>query len=130
MIIRTNPGGRCELTLYRSRAVQISMNVSVIEEWVGKMGLPRGVQSHFAPVRDLLNWLQVRNPHRDAIDLWFRPTAVSVSLIYRRLLKSDRNSADDAESESSSGKSDSVGYRRTLITRARCDVPFESTSMK
>jgi len=57
----------CELTLCRSRAVQISMNVSVLEEWVGKMGLPRGVQSHFAPVRDLLNWLQVRNPHRGVL---------------------------------------------------------------
>jgi hypothetical protein len=42
-----------------SRAVQIGMNLSVLEEWVGKMALPRGVQSHFAPVRDLLNWLQV-----------------------------------------------------------------------
>ncbi|KAL1754670.1 DIL domain-containing protein [Schizophyllum commune] len=44
--------------LCRSRAVQMGMNISVIEEWVGQMGLPRGVQSHFAPVRDLLNWLQ------------------------------------------------------------------------
>ncbi|GAW06078.1 Dilute domain-containing protein [Lentinula edodes] len=41
-----------------SRAVQISMNLGVIEEWVRQMGLPRGVQSHFSPVRDLLNWLQ------------------------------------------------------------------------
>ncbi|KAH9947151.1 DIL domain-containing protein [Amylocystis lapponica] len=42
----------------RSRAVQISMNLSVLEEWVGEMQLPRGVVSHFAPVRDLLTWLQ------------------------------------------------------------------------
>lgn len=35
------------------------MNLSILEEWVGSMGLPRGVQYHFAPVRDLLNWLQV-----------------------------------------------------------------------
>ncbi|KIK70898.1 hypothetical protein GYMLUDRAFT_32974 [Collybiopsis luxurians FD-317 M1] len=42
----------------RSRAVQIGMNLGVLEEWVGQMGLPRGVQSHFAPIRDLLNWLQ------------------------------------------------------------------------
>ena len=39
--------------------MQINMNLSVLEEWVGQMGLPRGVQSHLAPVRDLLNWLQV-----------------------------------------------------------------------
>jgi len=43
------------------------MNVSVLEEWVGKMGLPRGVQSHFAPVRDLLNWLQVGDPCHDVM---------------------------------------------------------------
>ncbi|KAJ7125663.1 hypothetical protein C8R43DRAFT_1029854 [Mycena crocata] len=41
-----------------SRAVQIGMNLGALEEWVGQMGLPRGVQSHFNPVRDLVNWLQ------------------------------------------------------------------------
>ncbi|KAJ3549652.1 hypothetical protein NM688_g5158 [Phlebia brevispora] len=44
--------------LCRSRAVQMSMNVSALEEWVGNMELPRGISSHFAPVKDLLNWLQ------------------------------------------------------------------------
>ena len=44
----------------RSRAVQISMNISVIEEWIDSMDLPKGVGAHFAPVKDLLNWLQVR----------------------------------------------------------------------
>jgi hypothetical protein len=44
----------------RSRAFQISLNLVVIEEWIEEMGLPTGVQVHFAPVRDLLNWLQVR----------------------------------------------------------------------
>ncbi|KAL0071916.1 hypothetical protein AAF712_000839 [Marasmius tenuissimus] len=42
----------------RSRAVQIGINLSVLEEWVVQMGLPKGVQSHFAPVRELLHWLQ------------------------------------------------------------------------
>ncbi|KAK0198200.1 DIL domain-containing protein, partial [Armillaria mellea] len=42
----------------RSKAVQIGMNLSSIEEWVGQMDLPRGVQTHFTPVRELLNWLQ------------------------------------------------------------------------
>ena len=36
------------------------MNIGAIEEWVGNMELPRGVSAHFAPVKDLLNWLQVR----------------------------------------------------------------------
>ncbi|KAJ7071109.1 DIL domain-containing protein [Mycena amicta] len=47
----------------RSRAMQISMNLMALEEWVEQMGLPRGVQSHFNPVRDLLNWLQVCSPY-------------------------------------------------------------------
>jgi len=37
------------------------MNLAVLEEWIEKMELPPGVQSHFLPVRDLLNWLQVCN---------------------------------------------------------------------
>ena len=45
--------------LYRSRAVQISMNLSVIEEWIGNMELPKNIGSHFGPVHDLLMWLQV-----------------------------------------------------------------------
>lgn len=44
----------------RSRALQISINLTALEEWIDDMGLPAGVQVHFAPVRDLLNWLQVR----------------------------------------------------------------------
>lgn len=35
------------------------MNLSVLEEWIGEMQLPRGIGSHFAPVKDLLAWLQV-----------------------------------------------------------------------
>lgn len=49
--------------LCRSRAVQISMNISVIEEWaITNAGLPRGVISHFAPAKELLRWLQVSIP--------------------------------------------------------------------
>lgn len=70
------------------------MNVSVLEEWVGKMGLPRGVQSHFTPVRDLLNWLQVRN----TVHPWFCLITTLVSLIYQRVLKSDRDGTDNAKS--------------------------------
>lgn len=35
------------------------MNLGAIEEWIGDAGLPRGVESHFGPVRELLLWLQV-----------------------------------------------------------------------
>ncbi|KAF8807314.1 hypothetical protein BYT27DRAFT_7255935 [Phlegmacium glaucopus] len=42
----------------RSRAFQISMNLTAIEEWIEEMGMSAGIQLHFAPVRDLLNWLQ------------------------------------------------------------------------
>ncbi|KAF7339536.1 hypothetical protein MSAN_02168100 [Mycena sanguinolenta] len=55
--------------LCRSRAIQISMNLSALEEWVGLMGLPPGVQSHFNPVRDLLNWLQCLSSITDFANL-------------------------------------------------------------
>ncbi|KIM75400.1 hypothetical protein PILCRDRAFT_827312 [Piloderma croceum F 1598] len=55
--------------LCRSKAVQINMNLSALEEWVGQMGLPRGVQSHLAPVRDLLNWLQCLSSIADFLNL-------------------------------------------------------------
>ncbi|GLB36057.1 putative DIL [Lyophyllum shimeji] len=44
--------------LCRSRAIQIGMNLAVLEEWIEQTELPPGVQAHFLPVRDLLNWLQ------------------------------------------------------------------------
>ncbi|KAF8640500.1 hypothetical protein AX17_000162 [Amanita inopinata Kibby_2008] len=44
--------------LCRSRAIQISKNLAILEDWIDQMGLPQGVQSHFAPVHDLLGWLQ------------------------------------------------------------------------
>ncbi|KZP03002.1 hypothetical protein FIBSPDRAFT_769591, partial [Athelia psychrophila] len=55
--------------LCRSKAVQVSMNLSVLEEWVGQMGLPRGVQSHLSPVRDLLQWLQCLSSVSDFANL-------------------------------------------------------------
>ncbi len=45
--------------LCRSRAIQIAMNVGVVEEWVARIGLPKAVGGHFACVRQLLSWLQV-----------------------------------------------------------------------
>ncbi|PFH50797.1 hypothetical protein AMATHDRAFT_60449 [Amanita thiersii Skay4041] len=44
--------------LCRSRAIQISSNMANLEDWIDDMGLPQGVHSHFAPVDDLLIWLQ------------------------------------------------------------------------
>lgn len=35
------------------------MNLTAIEDWLEHFQLPRGIHTHFAPVRDLLNWLQV-----------------------------------------------------------------------
>lgn len=46
-----------------SRAILIGMNLSALEEWVETVNLPRSVLSHLAPVRDLLNWLQVSCSH-------------------------------------------------------------------
>ena len=47
----------------RSRAIQIGMNLSVLEEWVVNSGLPHGVEGHFTPVRELVHWLQVCDGH-------------------------------------------------------------------
>lgn len=35
------------------------MNLSVLDEWIITSGLPQGIDAHFAPVRELLHWLQV-----------------------------------------------------------------------
>ncbi|CAA7258656.1 unnamed protein product [Cyclocybe aegerita] len=53
----------------RSRAAQISMNLTAIEEWIEEMGLPSGIQIHFAPLRDLLNWLQCLSSINEFSDL-------------------------------------------------------------
>ncbi|KAG8984303.1 hypothetical protein FRB90_005414 [Tulasnella sp. 427] len=45
--------------LCRSRAMQVGLNVGVLEEWVARIGLPKGICNHFTPVRQLLSWLQV-----------------------------------------------------------------------
>lgn len=45
--------------LCRSKAMQIGMNISVMEEWVTSVGLPASVSSHFQTLRELLIWLQV-----------------------------------------------------------------------
>lgn len=43
--------------------MQIALNISVLEEWVGSVGLPSGVGAHFASVRELLSWLQVSHTY-------------------------------------------------------------------
>lgn len=55
--------------LCRSRAIQIGMNLSVLEDWIDDMGLPNGLKSHFSPVKDLLNWLQRLSSIADFSDL-------------------------------------------------------------
>lgn len=56
--------------LCRSRAVQINLNLSELGDWIAEVGLPSGIQSHLAPVRDLLNWLQVRFQIRVCERVW------------------------------------------------------------
>ncbi|KAG9314294.1 hypothetical protein JVU11DRAFT_5083 [Chiua virens] len=55
--------------LCRSRAIQVGLNLSVLEEWIDDMGLPRAIVSHFSPVRDLLMWLQRLSSISDFSDL-------------------------------------------------------------
>jgi hypothetical protein len=106
------------------------MNVSVLEEWVGQMGLPRGVQSHFAPVRDLLNWLQVHKLPRNTVDFCSSLTTISVSLVYRRLLKFNRDGTDDAKSQSPASESSCTNgcsgtNARNQMRRAVRDYRYE-----
>ncbi|KZT61318.1 DIL-domain-containing protein [Calocera cornea HHB12733] len=45
--------------LCRSRAMQIRMNISMLEDWTSREGLPRSlVSKHFEPLNQLLQWLQ------------------------------------------------------------------------
>ncbi|EJU01084.1 DIL-domain-containing protein [Dacryopinax primogenitus] len=45
--------------LCRSRALQIRMNISTLEDWTSREGLPRSlVSKHFEPLSQLLQWLQ------------------------------------------------------------------------
>ncbi|EIW86798.1 hypothetical protein CONPUDRAFT_161452 [Coniophora puteana RWD-64-598 SS2] len=53
----------------RSRAVQINMNLSVLEEWIDDVGLHKGIASHFAPLRELLSWLQCLSSITDFLNL-------------------------------------------------------------
>jgi len=47
------------------------MNLTVIEDWIEEIGIPPGIQMHFAPVRDLLKWLQVVfNARQDVLLLY------------------------------------------------------------
>jgi hypothetical protein len=80
--------GNFLINICSSKAVQISMNLGAIEEWIGEMGLPRGVASHFAPVRALLVWLQV------SLCLQFDVELLSMSVFSaRRQLRSSRTSS-------------------------------------
>ena len=68
------------------------MNLSVLEEWVETANLPRGVLSHLAPVRDLLNWLQVRCTVRPSVATLNATSTVLV--LYRRVFKPGGNNPD------------------------------------
>lgn len=109
------------------------MNVSVLEEWVGKMGLPRGVQSHFAPVRDLLNWLQVGNHRHDFINLRFHLTIISS---YQCLSSINDFSNLIATVQTMRNLNPlqvipvPLAIVKILTIRSRCAAPFEITNMK
>jgi len=88
------------LTNCRSRAVQIAMNLSTLDEWIEDMGLPTGIQNHFAPVRDLLNWLQVRFTY---LHRAIPHSSCSASFVNHRIFRSCRKDSDNEKHESSPG---------------------------
>lgn len=54
--------------LCRSKALQIRMNITIIEEWVRKHGLPNTLSSYFNPVIQLMQLLQCLSQLPDLID--------------------------------------------------------------
>jgi DIL domain len=79
------------------------MNLSVLEEWIEAANLPRGILSHLAPVRDLLNWLQVRNS--DLILAIPNAMPGTVLVLYRRVFKPGGNNPNFEALEPSAGRS-------------------------
>jgi DIL domain-containing protein len=65
--------------------MQVGMNLSVLEEWIETANLPRGILSHLAPVRDLLNWIQVRYSLRPCCRHAQRATPGTVLVLYHRV---------------------------------------------
>lgn len=55
--------------LCRSRATQIGMNLSALEDWIDAMDLPCGIKAHFSPVKNLITWLQRLSSISDFSDL-------------------------------------------------------------
>lgn len=68
------------------------------------MDLPRGVGAHFAPVRDLLNWLQVIIVSRLSFQWKLNGPRGTVPFFDNRVSKSHCNHADDEKSESVAGE--------------------------
>lgn len=79
------------------------MNLSVLEDWVDAMGLPRGVRSHFAPVRDLLQWLQV-SMQAPCVLPYISITLFPVPFVDNRFPRPHRNHSGNEMHQSSPGK--------------------------
>jgi hypothetical protein len=79
------------------------MNLSALEEWVETVNLPRSVLSHLAPVRELLNWLQVS--HSDS-SYYYRAyhNPLKVLVLYHGVFQSHCNYPDFEAFESLAGK--------------------------
>ena len=77
------------------------MNLSVIEEWIANMELPKNIGSHFAPVHDLLMWLQVCSTPLDPN--WKSAEVSAVLVVHYRVFQSHRNYPEHEAFEPSAG---------------------------
>ena len=59
-VSQENCSGSYALCTSRSRAIQIGLNLGILEEWIEDAALPAGILNHLAPTRELLIWLQVQ----------------------------------------------------------------------
>ena len=87
-----------------SRAILIGMNLSELEEWVETANLPRSILSHLAPVRDLLNWLQVSYSESSRFYHAYRKL-LKVSVLYHGVFESRSDDSDFEAFESLASKS-------------------------
>lgn len=79
------------------------MNLGVLEEWIEISNLPRGVISHLAPVRDLLNWLQVRPFSPSQMAAPFQLTYFSVPVVNNGIRQSRRDYPNNEASKPTPG---------------------------
>ncbi|KAG6334044.1 hypothetical protein ID866_5047 [Astraeus odoratus] len=115
--------------LCRSRAIQIGMNLTLLEDWIDDMGLPRGVKVHFSPVRDLLTWLQRLSSITDFSDLVATIQAIKNinPLQMRRAVRDYKYEVNEGRMNDECTRTPSVSTADTSTNQHGIDLLFDRT---